>query len=655
MRVELFGAFRVIVGGQLVPDATWARRKPAALVKLLALAPGHRLRREQVMDALWPELDPAAAAANLRKALHLARQALNQGEGPDRIVSVAELLCLSSDGLSVDVDDYWESAAQARRTSDVDCYLRAIELYRSGLLAEDVYEDWATRPRDVLRVDWTALSSDFAHLLEARGEFGQAARIVQRLVADEPLQEETHGRLMRLHSLAGRRDEARRAYERLRELLDAELGVEPSARLQSLYEEIRGDFASEPDLAEELWERVGDLRSQSGDAEAATKAFEQALAGAPDAATTSRLHRKCASALLMCHQPDAAAAHLDIADAMAPDVAEQGRLACLRANLMWSSGDLDAAWGLADRAHQAGLGQGTPDDVTDALEAKAIISHLRGDWRSGLQAMIERRSTDRAGARAGRFFEINHCISQYQLYDDRLSRDVDGYARQTLALAERSDAIRAQAFAWCLLGESLLLHGHWDEAAACLERSCDLYGRAGSRTVALPWLRRAELAVYVGAYADADDYLKRATAIATVSPMARHAWGRLHATAALAAVEQGQWDAALRSVRAARSTASRYGDCPTCGAMLNPIAADVLARSGDRQGAQAFADAARETAASFASSAFVAMAEAAAGSVARAEGDLPEARSRFEAAAALYEQADQHYWADRSRRQVAGS
>ena len=44
-----------------------------ALVKLLALAPGYRLHREQVMDALWPDLAPEAAAGNLRKAVHFRK------------------------------------------------------------------------------------------------------------------------------------------------------------------------------------------------------------------------------------------------------------------------------------------------------------------------------------------------------------------------------------------------------------------------------------------------------------------------------------------------------------------------------------------------------------------------------------------------------
>src|ERR1700730_6957993 len=72
LRIELLGGFHVTVGARAVSDDAWRRRKPAALLKLLALAPGHRLHREQVMDRLWPELDPWAAAANLRKALHQA-------------------------------------------------------------------------------------------------------------------------------------------------------------------------------------------------------------------------------------------------------------------------------------------------------------------------------------------------------------------------------------------------------------------------------------------------------------------------------------------------------------------------------------------------------------------------------------------------------
>ena len=52
LRIELLGHFRVAVGRRDVPDAAWRLRKGQSLVKLLALAPGHRLHREQLEEAL---------------------------------------------------------------------------------------------------------------------------------------------------------------------------------------------------------------------------------------------------------------------------------------------------------------------------------------------------------------------------------------------------------------------------------------------------------------------------------------------------------------------------------------------------------------------------------------------------------------------------
>src|SRR5919202_264318 len=76
LRIELLGRFRVTVDGRTVSAGEWRRSRSVALIKLLALAPGYRLHREQVMDALWPELAPDAAGRNLRKAVHYARRTL---------------------------------------------------------------------------------------------------------------------------------------------------------------------------------------------------------------------------------------------------------------------------------------------------------------------------------------------------------------------------------------------------------------------------------------------------------------------------------------------------------------------------------------------------------------------------------------------------
>ena len=70
VRVTLLGRFAVSVGGVPVAEAGWKRRHATAVVKVLALAPGRRLHREQVIDLIWPDDTIAAAMPKLHKAAH---------------------------------------------------------------------------------------------------------------------------------------------------------------------------------------------------------------------------------------------------------------------------------------------------------------------------------------------------------------------------------------------------------------------------------------------------------------------------------------------------------------------------------------------------------------------------------------------------------
>jgi DNA-binding SARP family transcriptional activator len=302
LRIELFGGFRVVVGADAVSDDSWKRRRAAAVVKLLALAPGHRLPRERLMDLLWPEMDPAAAAANLRKAVHYARRVLGP-DGAHLLGSAGEVLLLASADVWVDVDAFHAAVSRARRGTDLGAYVKAVELYGDGLLPEDRYEDWAIEWQDALRTESLQVVEELASMLEARGDLEAATRMARRLVAEEPTAENHAARLIRLLALAGRRGEALREYERLDDSL-AELGVEPSPSTQRLYEEVRSGGASEPQLSAQLWERVGDLRLLAGDTRGAARAFGSALSvGVGD---TACLHRKIAGAWLMEQAPDAA-------------------------------------------------------------------------------------------------------------------------------------------------------------------------------------------------------------------------------------------------------------------------------------------------------------------------------------------------------------
>src|SRR5919112_1659190 len=94
VRVWLLGGFRVSVGSRTIPQDAWRLRKAATLVKLLALAPGHRMHREQTMDLLWPDAGRKAASNSLRTTLHTARKILEPAMGTRYLASEDESLVL---------------------------------------------------------------------------------------------------------------------------------------------------------------------------------------------------------------------------------------------------------------------------------------------------------------------------------------------------------------------------------------------------------------------------------------------------------------------------------------------------------------------------------------------------------------------------------
>jgi predicted ATPase len=138
--VILLGGFAAEADGAPVPDSAWRLRKAKELVKLLALADGHRLHREQAMDALWPDRDPGAAANNLNQAVHAARKAL----GAEAIDVQDGLLRLDAD---LDVEAFELAAADARRDGTASACERALGLYGGELLPENRYDDWAELER----------------------------------------------------------------------------------------------------------------------------------------------------------------------------------------------------------------------------------------------------------------------------------------------------------------------------------------------------------------------------------------------------------------------------------------------------------------------------------------------------------------------------
>jgi DNA-binding SARP family transcriptional activator len=221
IHIRLLGAFVVSIDRHGVAADAWPGRRSSELVQLLALADGHRLSRDQVIEALWPHLDVDAGAANLRKAAHHARRVLGD---PDAVVlRGGQVALFPGSSVSTDAADFESAARAALRSGDVEAAQGVADRFGGELLPAALYEDWSQAPRDRLR----AL---YGELLRLGGQW-------QRLVEEDPTEEQAYRALMREALAAGRRHTAIAHYGRLRTALRTELGVLPSAETEAVYAE----------------------------------------------------------------------------------------------------------------------------------------------------------------------------------------------------------------------------------------------------------------------------------------------------------------------------------------------------------------------------------------------------------------------------------
>lgn len=252
LRVRLLGSFGLSLDDQALPIQASRRKKASDVIKLLALQPGQRLHRAQVLEALWPDLDEKSGMNNLHQNLYHARRmlepGLSKGAGSRFLTLEHETLVLYAGSVEVDYNEFLRLVGQARSQGDVALYQAALQLYRGDLLPEDIYEDWTEPQRDEARSVYLAALLELAELLEQRGDLARACHFLEQAIAKEPTTEAAHLTLIQIYARTGRRMEAIKQFQTLREALLRELGEEPDERTRGVYEQVLQQLPSPPEL-----------------------------------------------------------------------------------------------------------------------------------------------------------------------------------------------------------------------------------------------------------------------------------------------------------------------------------------------------------------------------------------------------------------------
>lgn len=236
MRVHVLGSFGVEVGGARVGARRWRLRKARTLVAMLALAPGQRMHREQVIERLWREVDVRSGAHNLHQALYVARRALGEAEGHALLtIEQEEVVLCSHCRVAVDALEFEAAARDALATDESHLLRAALDLYVDDLLTDHAYADWITERRADVRATAHAVGIRLAEQLTSTGRLDEARPLLEGVLARDPVHEGAVRAAMRALAAAGRRSEALARYERLKDDLLEAFGTDPDAQTTELF------------------------------------------------------------------------------------------------------------------------------------------------------------------------------------------------------------------------------------------------------------------------------------------------------------------------------------------------------------------------------------------------------------------------------------
>lgn len=240
-RIQLCGRLAVELDGRELTESL-PGGQARTLFTYLTVNRALPVRREELVEALWPWRAPDGADASLSALLSRLRGVL----GGDVLSGRGELTLRLPDDAWVDLEAAQDAihraeaaVAQADWARGWGPSLVALFVARRGFLPGEDLPWAAERRRRLEEIRFSALECYAAVALGVGGsELAPGERVAHELVAAAPFNERGHALLMRILVARGNAAEALRVYERLRERLRDELGATPAPELRELHAEL---------------------------------------------------------------------------------------------------------------------------------------------------------------------------------------------------------------------------------------------------------------------------------------------------------------------------------------------------------------------------------------------------------------------------------
>ncbi|MGZ6267902.1 MAG: AfsR/SARP family transcriptional regulator [Candidatus Limnocylindrales bacterium] len=228
--IEDLGRITIRVGHRVVAG-TDVRRKVLSLLAFLLTRPQFTASREQVVEALWPEMDPEPGANSLNQTAYFLRRTFEPHGEDDTtagyLSSRGDLIWLDPALVQSRSAECLRLIASARRDPSPELISELVDSYTSRFAADFMYDDWAAPFRDTLHASFLDRIERAVRADTRSGVFDRALAVAQQALQVDPDAEQIELCLLRLYRLTGAHAAAAEQYVHYATVLREQLGLEP--------------------------------------------------------------------------------------------------------------------------------------------------------------------------------------------------------------------------------------------------------------------------------------------------------------------------------------------------------------------------------------------------------------------------------------------
>ncbi|MFS0838965.1 response regulator [Paenibacillus sp. 1P03SA] len=241
VRIRLLQTLQFERRNGAVETLKWRTAKAQELFAYLLYYRGQVIRKSDLIEMFWPDLEAKKAAAHLYTTIYHIRQALKQ-TGTDieiRSVTIKEGYVLDAGDIPLDTEE-WErelSGLAAVLPGNAAEHRKVLERYPGDFLADCDYL-WAENERQRLRILWINHAQKLGEYYSEHGQVNEAVTIYSRLQEKYPHFEGSCFPLMKLYASLRDRKAVEEQFGRLVALLK-EMDVRPDTSVLTWMEEWR--------------------------------------------------------------------------------------------------------------------------------------------------------------------------------------------------------------------------------------------------------------------------------------------------------------------------------------------------------------------------------------------------------------------------------